>query len=48
MKTLNRNYAIAALLWIAVVSATFVLTGCAGLNTQWVLHMEYRTPTEAK
>jgi hypothetical protein len=28
--------------------AAAVMSGCAGLQTTWVLHMEYRTPVESK
>lgn len=31
----------------AVLLALF-LTGCAGLKTTWVLHMEYQTPAGGK
>ena len=33
--------------YLAAILIALLLSGCAGLRTTWVLHMEYQTPDEA-
>jgi type IV pilus biogenesis protein CpaD/CtpE len=33
---------------ILIAAVAAALAGCAGLQTQWVIHMEYQTPAEAR